>query len=55
MANRPQIDPKREQAATVQVMVRMTPTQAAKVKRIAQRRGVTVSHVMREAVEQVGR
>lgn len=36
-------------------MVRMTPAQAAKLKRMAQRRGVTVSHVMREAVEQVGR
>jgi len=55
MANRPQIDPKRKQAATVQVMVRMTPTQAAKVQRMAQRRGVTVSQVMREAVEEAGR
>lgn len=55
MANRPQIDPKREQAASVQFVVRMTPSQAAKVKRAAERRGVPVSHVIREAVEQVGR
>lgn len=53
MANRPQIDPERKQAASVQVMVRMTPDQAAKVRKLAKKRGETVSQVVRDAVEQV--
>jgi len=51
MAGKPQIDPQQKQAATVQVMVRMTPRQAAQVQRMAKQRGETVSAIMREAVE----
>jgi hypothetical protein len=51
MAGKPQIDPAGKQAATVLVAVRMTPTQAAKVQRLADRRKVTMSQVVREAVE----
>lgn len=51
MAGKPQIDPTGKQAATVLVAVRMTPTQAAKVQRLADRRKVTMSQVVREAVE----
>jgi len=51
MANRPQIDPERKQAASVEIKVRMTPRQAAQVQRMAKQRGETVSAIMREAVE----
>lgn len=37
----------------MQVMVRMTPRQAAKVQRAAKQRGATVSAIMREAVEEM--
>ncbi len=51
MSGKPQIDPEGKQAATVLVAVRMTPRQAEKVQRVADRRKVSLSQVLREAVE----
>lgn len=53
MANRPQLDPKRKQAASEQVVVRLLPAQAEKLRRTAAKRGTSVSELMREAVERV--
>lgn len=53
MANRPQLDPKRKQAASEQVVVRLLPAQAEKLRRTAAKRGTSVSELMREAVEKV--
>ena len=53
MANRPQLDPKRKQTASEQVVVRLLPHQAEKLRRAAAKRGTSVSELVREAVEQV--
>jgi predicted transcriptional regulator len=53
MAGRPQIDPKKKQAATETVVVRLTPAQAEKLRRLAAKKDTSVSSVVREAVEKV--
>ena len=54
MANRPQIDPKRQQAATEMLRVRVTPTEAAKLRKVAKQQDKTVSQVLRAAILQAG-
>lgn len=52
MANRPQIDPERKQAATFSVMVRMTPKQSEQLKNFAAKRKETVSRTIRFLIEE---
>lgn len=54
MANRPQIDPKRKQAATEMLRVRVTPNEAAKLRKVAKQQDKTVSQVLRAAILQAG-
>ena len=54
MGNRPHIDPKRKQAATEMLRVRVTPSEADKLRKVAAKQDKTMSEVLREAIQQTG-
>ena len=54
MANRPRIDPKRQAAASVTLQVRVTPSEADKLRKVAAKQDRNVSDLLREAIQQTG-
>ena len=54
MTNRPRIDPNRQAAASITLQVRVTPNEAAKLRKVAKAQEKTVSELLRAALELVG-
>ena len=50
MANRPQIDPQRVETASEMLRVRVTPTEAKKLRTLAAKRKITASELIRQAI-----
>lgn len=50
MANRPQIDPQRVETASEMLRVRVTPTEAKKLRTIAAKKKINVSELIRQAI-----
>ena len=55
MANRPQIDPERKESASIQVVVRLLPSQANRLRRLAERQQTTMSKLLRGLLDALGK
>ena len=53
MSNRPQIDPQRVETASEMLRVRVTPTEAKKVRTMAAKRKISMSQLIRKAIANV--
>jgi len=53
MPNRPQIDPQRVETASEMLRVRVTPTEAKKLRIIAAKKKISMSELLRQVIAQV--
>jgi predicted HicB family RNase H-like nuclease len=53
MTNRPQIDPQRVETASEMLRVRVTPTEAKKLRMVATKNKISMSELLRQVIKKV--